>query len=85
MPAPDAPSHRDELDALRHDLKTPLTTIYARAQLAARMVRRSPSLPEAERDALLNSLAVIEEAVQVMVPRIDGIGRGSPDGPMPPE
>ena len=85
MLAPDASPDRDDLDSLRHDLKTPLTTIYARAQLVTRKVRRSSSLTEAERDALLHSMAAIEEAVRAMVPRIDGIGRGSPDGPAPPE
>lgn len=85
MPAPDASPERDDLDSLRHDLKTPLTTIYARAQLVTRMVRRSPSLTEVERDALLNSMAAIEEAARAMVPRIDGIGRGPPDGLAPPE
>ena len=40
------------LDQLRHDLKTPLTTIHARAQLLERAIRRSPSLPEDERALL---------------------------------
>lgn len=67
-------------DRLRHDLKTPLTTIHARAQLVARMVRRSPSLTETERGAMLDSLSAVEAAVRLMVPQIDGIGRDSPDG-----
>jgi signal transduction histidine kinase len=75
------PDPRDvAFDQLRHDLKTPLTAISARAQLVARMVRRSSGLTELERGAMLDSLAAIEQAVRAMVPRIDGIGRDPPDG-----
>jgi hypothetical protein len=37
-------------DQLRHDLKSPLTTIHARAELLARSIRRSPSLTEDSSD-----------------------------------
>jgi hypothetical protein len=77
-PPPDP--YADPLDQLRHDLKTPLTSISTRTQLVARMVRRSSSLTELERSAMLDSLAAIVAAVQVMVSGIDGIGRPSPDG-----
>ena len=64
---------------MRHDLKTPLTTIRARAQLLARAIRRSSSLTELERGAWLDSLAIIDVAVRAMVPRIDDIVRDAPD------
>src|SRR5215218_7226039 len=70
----------DPLDRLRHDLRSPLTTIGGRAYLLARAVRRAPSLSEDERTRLLASVATIEAAVAEMVVVIDGIG-GSP----PPE
>ena len=77
VPPPDA------LDQLRHDLKTPLTTIRARAQLLGRAIRRSPSLTDDEQARMLESLATIDEAVQTMVRVIDAMGRdgenGSPD------
>jgi signal transduction histidine kinase len=76
-PPPDPSS--DFSEQLRHELKTPLTAIHARAQLVARMVRRSSSLKEVERGAMLDSLAAVEVAVRAMVPVIDGIGRQSPD------
>jgi hypothetical protein len=81
-PGSDAPPdpHADPFDHLRHDLKTPLTTAHARAQLVARMVRRSPSLTDLERGAMLASLAAVEQALRAMVPFIDGIGRDPPDG-----
>ena len=40
-------------DQLRHDLKSPLTTIHGHAQLLARAIRRSPSLPEDEQARML--------------------------------
>jgi excisionase family DNA binding protein len=66
-------------EQLQHDLKTPLTTIHGRAQLLTRMVRRSPSLTEPERGALLDGLVSIETTVRAMVIRIDRIGRGDDD------
>jgi K+-sensing histidine kinase KdpD len=72
------PPH-DPRDQLRHDLKTPLTTIHARAQLLARGVRRSSSLSEEEQTRMLAGLAVIEAAVLTMVTRIDGMGREGGD------
>ena len=68
------------LDLLRHDLKSPLTTIHGRAQLVARGIQRSPTLADDERTRLLLGLAAIEVAVREMVTRIDGIGADSPDG-----
>ena len=62
-------------DQLRHDLKTPLTTISGHAQLLTRAIRRSPSLAENERARMLESLATIEAAVREMVPMIDAMGR----------
>ena len=86
MPCVDNPDDvppPDTLDQLRHDLKTPLTTIRARAQLLGRAIRRSPSLTDDEQARMLESLATIEQAVQTMVTVIDAMGRdganGSPD------
>ena len=79
VPPPDA------LDQLRHDLKTPLTTIRARGQLLGRAIRRSPSLTDDEQARMLRSLATIEQAVRAMVSVIDVMGDdgadGSPDSP----
>jgi K+-sensing histidine kinase KdpD len=77
--ADDAPPP-DSFDQLRHDLKTPLTTIHARAQLLSRAIRRSPSLTEDERARMLQSLATIEEAVRAMVTSIDALERDAEDG-----
>lgn len=74
VPPPDA------LDQLRHELKTPLTTIRARAQLLGRAIRRSPSLTDDEQARMLESLATIEQAVQTMVRAIDAMGRESANG-----
>jgi signal transduction histidine kinase len=71
----------DPLDRLRHDLRSPLTTIRGRAYLLARAVRRAPSLTEEERTRMLAGVAAIEMAVAAMVVVIDGIDgdRPSPD------
>jgi signal transduction histidine kinase len=71
----------DPLDRLRHDLRSPLTTIRGRAYLLARAVRRAPSLTDDERTRMLAGVAAIETAVAAMVVVIDGIdgGRLSPD------
>ena len=76
----DAAPPPDFLDQLRHDLKTPLTTIHARSQLLARAIRRSPSLADDEQARMLESLATIDEAVRTMVTVIDAMGRGGADG-----
>jgi signal transduction histidine kinase len=61
------------LDQLRHDLRSPLTTIRGRAYLLARAVRRAPSLSEDERTRMLAGVAAIETAVAMMVMVIEGI------------
>jgi signal transduction histidine kinase len=67
-------------DQLRHDLKSPLTTIYGRAQLMTRTIQRSPTLSVEEREKLLSGLAVIESSVQRLVSVIDGMNTAqSPD------
>jgi signal transduction histidine kinase len=78
MPCPDDADdvpQPDALDQLRHDLKTPLTTIHARSQLLGRAIRRSPSLTDDERAWMLETLATIDEAVRTMVTVIDAMGR----------
>ena len=62
-------------DQLRHDLKTPLTTIAGRAYLLARSIRCSPSLSEEERATMLAGVVTIEAAVRAMIPVIDAMGR----------
>ena len=77
----DAGRPLDPLDRLRHDLRSPLTTIRGRAYLLARAVRRAPSLSEDERTRMLAGVAAIETAVAAMVTVIDGIdGIGSIGG-----
>ena len=61
------------LNKLRHDLKTPLTTIRSRAYLLARTVRRSRSLTQEEQSRILEGLAAIDAAVVAMVVIIDDI------------
>jgi signal transduction histidine kinase len=68
----------DTRDRLRHDLKSPLTTIRGRAYLLARAVRRAPSLTDEERSRMLAGVAAIEAAVAVMVVVIDGIDDDPP-------
>ena len=78
MPRPDDADdvpQPDALDQLRHDLKTPLTTIRARSQLLGRAIRRSPSLTDDERARMLETLATIDEAVRTMVTVIDAMER----------
>jgi K+-sensing histidine kinase KdpD len=75
--SPDGLRH-DPLDQLRHDLKTPLAIIHGRAQLLARAVQRSKSLPEEERAKMLAGLTSIEVTVRAMAARIDAIS--SDDG-----
>jgi signal transduction histidine kinase len=71
----------DPLDRLRHDLRSPLTTIRGRAYLLARAVRRAPSLTDEERARMLAGVAAIETAVATMVTVIDGLD----DDPAPPD
>ena len=75
-----AGSPLDPLDQLRHELKTPLTTIRGRAHLLARAVRRAPSLSDEERTRMLDGLASIDTAVMEMVAVIDAMGRERRDG-----
>jgi signal transduction histidine kinase len=64
---------------IQHDLLSPLTIISGRAQLLARLVRRSSSLTERERGALLEGMAIIQDAVRIQAVCIDTIGCGNPD------
>jgi signal transduction histidine kinase len=66
------------LDRLRHDLRSPLTTIRGRAYLLARAVRRAPSLTEDERTRMLAGVAAIEVAVTAMAAVIDSIDGDRP-------
>ena len=68
------PDPLEPLDRLRHDLRSPLTTIRGRAYMLARAVRRAPSLTEDERSRMLAGVAAIETAVATMVTVIEGIG-----------
>ncbi len=74
----------DAVDQLRHDLKSPLTTISARGQLLERSIRRAPSLTDEERVKLVEGLMAITGAVRAMVTMIDTIGLPSRDGPSDP-
>ena len=69
------------LARLRHDLRSPLTTIRGRAYLLARAVRRAPSLSDDERTRMLAGVEAIEAAVAAMVVVIDRMegDRPSPD------
>jgi signal transduction histidine kinase len=83
------PPPYDPVDQLRHDLKTPLTTISGHAQLLGRVVRRTPSLTDAERGRMLAGLAAIQAAVREMVAHIDAIsgerlGRADDETAPPP-
>ena len=70
----------DAIDQPRHDLKTPLTTISARAYLLGRAIRRSPSLADEERARMLPGVFAIETAVREMVTHIDAVGHAARDG-----
>ena len=67
-------SAADAASRLRHDLRTPLTTILVRSQLIARWTTRSPTLAEAERSRTLASLAAIDAAVAHLLTVIAAIG-----------
>jgi signal transduction histidine kinase len=77
--APGGPPHGPP-DQLRHDLKSPLTTIYARAQLLARSIRRAPSLTDEERTRMLGGITAIEDAVREMVTVIEGMSNMGDEG-----
>ena len=79
----DAPDEAvyDAADQLCHDLKTPLTAIYARAYLLAGAIRRAPSLADEERVTMLAGIAAIETAVRTMTARIDAMGDEAPASP----
>ena len=68
----------DPLDQLRHDLRSPLTTIRGRAYLLARAVRRAPSLTDEERTGMLTGVGAIETAVAAMVAVIDSVAADRP-------
>ena len=63
----------NSFDQIRHDLKTPLTTIHGRAQLLTRAVRCSPSLADEERTRMLEGLAMIENEVRALAAMIDAM------------
>ena len=65
------------LDQLRHDLKSPLTTIYAHAQLLGRVIRHTPAA-EGERATMFAGITAIETAVRTMCAVIDAIGDEDP-------
>ncbi len=73
----------DPLDRLRHDLRSPLTTIRGRAYLLARAVRRAPSLTDEERTRMLAGVAAIETAVAAMVTVIDSLDGNGGDRALP--
>jgi signal transduction histidine kinase len=77
-------SRRDAVEQLRHDLRSPLTTIRGRAYLLARAVRRAPSLSEDERTRMLDGVAAIDTAVVTMAAVIDGIDNDANARPGPP-
>jgi signal transduction histidine kinase len=61
----------DAADQVRHDLRSPLTTISARIQLLARVLRRSPALAEDERVRMLAGITAIAAEVQILGAGID--------------
>ena len=71
-------------DRLRHDLISPLTAISGRSQLLARMIQRSSSLTDAERDTLLAGLSTIGAAVHTLVTQIDAYSREDTEGGLRP-
>jgi signal transduction histidine kinase len=77
--APGGPPHGPHA-RLRHDLKSPLTTIYARAQLLARSIRRSPSLTDEERTRMLAGITAIEVALREMDTVIEGMSNAGDEG-----
>ena len=78
----DTPPDRSaaERDQLQHDLVSTLTIISGRAQLLSRVVLRSSAMTDVERGAMLEGLAIIQEAVRAHAARIEALRRDSPDG-----
>ena len=64
----------DAADQLRHNLRTPLTTMSAHAQLLGRAIRRTSSLTDVERVKMLAGVTGIQTAVQRMCAVIDAVG-----------
>lgn len=88
MSAPDPPTA--DADATwrtswQHDLKTPLTVISGRAHLLERAIRRSPTLSEAERQAMLLGLAALLEAVHRQAQVIETLAPPASEAPPAPE
>lgn len=82
MPHADDPTIRDDLDPqtqLCHDLTGSLTTISGRAQLLTRVVRRSATLADGDRERLVNGLGAIEDEVVAMVARLGALSCAPPD------
>jgi signal transduction histidine kinase len=79
MPAADDAADEfvcDAADQLRHDLKTPLTTIYTRAYLFERAIRRVPSLIDEERVTMLAGVTTIETELARLTTIVQRINRG---------
>ena len=70
----------DAADQVRHDLRSPLTTLSARTQLLARDLRGSPTLPEDERVRMLAGITAVEAEVQALCAVIDTMNPPSRDG-----
>ena len=70
----DAADARADRARLRHDVLTPLTAIRARAQMVDRAARRSATLADGEREAMLANLAAVEAGVAAILLVVDGMG-----------
>jgi signal transduction histidine kinase len=77
---PPGAAHRDERDRLQHELNTPLTTIWGRAQLLQRHIERAAGLTTGERAMMLAELAIMSTAVRVLTARIAALGHHRPAG-----
>jgi hypothetical protein len=67
----------DAADQLRYELLSPLTTIYARAYLVGRTIRRAPSLADEERGQVSGTVRREEVYVDGHATLIDESERGS--------
>ena len=63
----------EALAAALHDMKSPLSAIRGRAQLATRQVAISPTLADEERATLLRHLRAVDECVGRVCAQIDAI------------